>query len=143
FGVAKVAAENQQLGAMEVGTLEGTIFGTPQYMAPEQCAGASSVDDRADVYSLGIMMYEMLTGSVPFDSKSLQEVMAKQMFEAPRPLSEVEPGVSQRTAALVHTMLAKKRADRPAMNWIVAKLEQLGGSGQYARNQPEAAEDLP
>src|SRR5690606_26509920 len=71
FGIAKVA------GAKDAGlTQAGEIFGTPRYMSPEQCAG-TSVDHRTDIYALGIMMYEMACGQVPFDADNLMGLLTK------------------------------------------------------------------
>jgi serine/threonine protein kinase len=81
FGVAKV------LGASRL-TKTGTVFGTPYYMSPEQ-AGGDEVDGRADVYSLGVIIYEMMAGRVPFRADSFMGVLTKHMFEEPEPLEEV------------------------------------------------------
>ena len=80
FGVAKVGGAASKL------TKTGMVFGTPHYMSPEQAAG-HSVDQRADVYALGVIMYEMFTGKVPFDADTFMGILSKHMFEAPaRPM---------------------------------------------------------
>ncbi|MEM1414713.1 MAG: protein kinase, partial [Myxococcota bacterium] len=76
FGIAKVGGAHGKL------TRTGTVFGTPYYMSPEQAAG-QSVDGRTDVYALGVIAFEMLTGHVPFDGDTFMGILSKQMFEAP------------------------------------------------------------
>ncbi len=76
FGVAKVGGAASRL------TKTGMVFGTPHYMSPEQAAG-HSVDQRTDIYALGVIMYEMFTGKVPFDADTFMGILAKHMFEAP------------------------------------------------------------
>ncbi|MGE0322068.1 MAG: serine/threonine-protein kinase [Polyangiaceae bacterium] len=81
FGLAKVA------GASRL-TRQGMVFGTPHYMSPEQASGGS-VDHRADIYALGVVMYEMFTGRVPFEADSYMGVLTKHMYVAPTPPSEI------------------------------------------------------
>ncbi len=83
FGAAKV------IGGSKL-TRPGVVFGTPYYMSPEQ-AGGQPVDGRADVYSLGVLMFEMLTGRVPFQADTYMGVLTKHMFEAPARPSECVP----------------------------------------------------
>src|SRR5437879_4293781 len=88
FGIAKTFDEaSTQL------TMTGFALGTPQYMAPEQAAG-KDVDGRTDLYSLGIILYEMLTGEVPFSDPSTPAILVKQMTELPEPPSLRKPGVA-------------------------------------------------
>lgn len=87
FGIARFQEEAQRL------TRLGEVWGSPIYMSPEQCMGAQ-LDVRSDIYSVGIALYESLTGQVPFLGKNYVDTMSKQIGEAPRPLSEVVPGIS-------------------------------------------------
>jgi serine/threonine-protein kinase len=85
FGVAKVAGSARL-------TRTGMVFGTPFYMSPEQASGAV-VDSRTDIYALGVIMYEMFTGKVPFESDTYMGVLTKHLFELPPPPSQrIEPG---------------------------------------------------
>ena len=122
FGIAKVAHEVAQGSGPQ--TSADVVMGTPKYMSPEQCRGAGNVDDKSDVYALGVMMYEMLAGRVPFIGGT-GEILAKQIYEEPAPLQRHAPHVSERLAALVHRLLQKNKADRPAMRQVAQELEQM------------------
>ncbi len=102
FGVARLARGTLQ-------TLAGTISGTPAYLSPEQAQG-QEVDARADLYSLGIMLYEMLAGKLPFDAPdgNLLSLLLKHVHDPPPPISDVSPAVQ----TVVDRSLAKDRADR-------------------------------
>jgi eukaryotic-like serine/threonine-protein kinase len=107
FGIAKIhMPEQSEQPAL---TRMGTIFGTPEYMSPEQALGQTA-DARTDLYSLGIIAYEMLTGRTPFADKELLAVLTRQMTEAPAPLPA---GVDPAVAALVNQLLAKRPGERP------------------------------
>lgn len=86
FGIAKMAEEAQKLTRM------GEVWGSPIYMSPEQCMGAP-VDERSDIYSLGIVMYESLTGKVPFLGRNYADTMTKQMTDPPPPFAEIRPDI--------------------------------------------------
>lgn len=120
FGIAKLAEEQN------LKTQAGSVLGTPAYMAPEQCKGASGVTDKSDVYALGVLMYEMLSGQIPFQGEGLGDIMIKHMTEEPPPLRQKQPSVAEPVAALVHRMLAKKPEDRPTMQEVIAETERLG-----------------
>jgi len=106
FGVAAArAAGDQQL------TRTGMLIGTPKYMAPEQVLG-KPVDARSDIYALGIMMYEMLTGSLPFVGEDQMAVMYQHVQGNARPVSEVNPNVPKTLGAVVARMMALSPDDR-------------------------------
>lgn len=116
FGVAKFLDPEGQ-GSL---TQTGTVFGTPRYMSPEQ-ANSESVDARSDLYSLGIMMYEMLTGRVPFNEDNALELLYKQVHAKPTPLNEVAPwlALDARLGAIVDGLLEKRRESRPQSAAVV------------------------
>ncbi|HEU4697783.1 MAG TPA: serine/threonine-protein kinase [Gemmatimonadales bacterium] len=106
FGVARA------LTAAAGGNSEGgLVVGTPAYMSPEQASGAA-VDGRGDVYSLGCVVYEMLTGEPPFTGRTVQVILARQQSEAPRALRSVRPQIPPALEGVVLTALAKLPADR-------------------------------
>mgnify|MGYP000724621012 CR=1 FL=1 len=109
FGIAKVIADGQFGGREDrpkMATEAGTLLGTPEYMAPE-IARDQKADARVDVYSLGILMYEMLTGEVPFTDAQAFRVLMKQRSEAPRPPSSLEPTIPAVLEALVLRCMEK------------------------------------
>ena len=113
FGVAKaVSASSDIKGAGGVTSL-GVALGTPMYMAPEQATASPQIDHRADLYALGVVTYEMLTGQPPFAGRSPQAVLAAQVVEDPQPVERRRPAVPPMLASLVHDCLAKRPADRP------------------------------
>ncbi len=109
FGLAK-------LGAAAYGSTPQTmnvVVGTPEYMAPEQ-ARAHDISPRTDVYAMGIVAYELLTGDVPFSCESAVETLMMQLDVVPKAPSELEPSIPEQLEKLVMRMLAKKPEDRPA-----------------------------
>jgi serine/threonine-protein kinase len=109
FGIARaVGAEGEAI------TKTGLAVGTPQYMSPEQATGAKDVDGRTDVYALGAVLYEMLSGEPPFTGRSPQAVVARALTESPRPLGATREGLPAGVEALVARTLAKRAVDRHA-----------------------------
>jgi eukaryotic-like serine/threonine-protein kinase len=109
FGIAKALSE---VNAPQQLTSFGMAIGTPQYMAPEQAAGDTDIDARADIYSVGVVAYEMLAGRPPFSGSSLQQLLRAQIEEIPQPLGEIRPDLSPGLAAAVMRCLAKDRDQR-------------------------------
>jgi serine/threonine protein kinase len=111
-----------QQAAMQRLTIAGHIVGTPNYMAPEQ-ARTSTVGPAADLYALGVIVYEMLAGRPPFEGLGVAEVLLKQINEPPPPLRpEVNPGL----AKLTRWLLEKKPEDRPAhAARVIAEIDRL------------------
>lgn len=122
FGIAKMA---EHLGGKPTATDSNLVMGTPAYMAPEQCKGAKLVTDRADVYSLGVMVYQMLAGRPPFVAEAAGELLIKHVTEPVPSLQNFAPGTVPAFVALVHSMLAKEAAARPSMDMVVASLQQI------------------
>jgi hypothetical protein len=106
FGIAKAVETD---GATLTST--GMVLGTPRYLSPEQAKGLS-VDGRSDLYSLGIIFYEMLVGRVPFDDPSVPSLLVKHMTEPPRPPSDLRPGVPPAIESIVLRLLEKDPARR-------------------------------
>ncbi len=107
FGIAKAAQE----AAVSQLTTEGMVVGTPHYMSPEQATG-ERVDARSDIYSLGIVLYQMLAGAPPFDGESAQSILMKQATATPVPIRELRREVPAALAAVVERTLAKDPAER-------------------------------
>jgi serine/threonine-protein kinase len=105
FGVAKIL--NLGDGSQSVKTRTGSLMGTPLYMSPEQCKGSGAIDHRTDIYSLGVMLFEMLAGRPPFVAEGVGELFAKHMLEAPPQLAELAPDAPPAMVAAVMRALAK------------------------------------
>jgi serine/threonine protein kinase/tetratricopeptide (TPR) repeat protein len=113
FGVSKaLSASSDSAGAPGL-TTRGLALGTPAYMAPEQAVADPGVDHRADIYSWGVMAYEMLTGWPPFSGLSQQATLAAQAVEQPEPIQKKRPGLPPALSNLVMRCLEKRPADRP------------------------------
>jgi serine/threonine protein kinase len=120
FGIAKSLAETDKKL-----TNLGMAMGTPEYMAPEQAAGKGS-DGRSDVYSLGAVLYEMLSGHAPIEGKNLMEVLSRKATSDPDDIAQLRPDVPQAVAHVVMRMLARAPEDRPqSMNEVATELGQL------------------
>ena len=109
FGVAKAVSE--ATGRQQM-TTEGVALGTPAYMAPEQAAADPLIDHRADIYAVGAVAYELLTGRPPFTGTTQQQILAAQVTEAPEPVTKHRATVPQALEQLVSKCLEKKAADR-------------------------------
>jgi eukaryotic-like serine/threonine-protein kinase len=130
FGIAKALSE--VTGEHHLTSL-GVAIGTPQYMAPEQAAGDDDIDHRADIYSVGVVAYEMLAGHPPFTGSSVQQLLRAQMEELPEPVGPLRPDVPASLASAVMRCLAKRREDRwQSAGELLAELEAVttpsGGS---------------
>jgi len=123
FGVAKAVSSSS--GAATLTSL-GMALGTPAYMAPEQAAGDPNVDHRADLYAVGALGYELLTGRSPFGGLSPQGMLAAQVTAAPDPVTQHRDSVPPALANLIMRCLAKHPADRPqSAEELVSQLESM------------------
>src|SRR5215813_3397947 len=108
FGIAKLKDRDQGMKGI---TDENTVIGTPNYISPEQCTG-QGVDARSDIYSLGVILYEMLTGRTPFASQDTSSVLLRHLQEPPAPPSRFRAGLSRELEYVVLRALAKNPSHR-------------------------------
>jgi hypothetical protein len=112
FGIAKVLQNSTEVTRTHATTESGLVIGTPRYMSPEQCLG-HQVGPASDLYSVGVLLYEMLTGRPPFVDALSSAVLVKQATVQPTPLAQLRPDLPRAFAMAVHTLLAKSPAQRP------------------------------
>src|SRR3954470_4552535 len=144
FGVAKALSAAMPLSSV---TTTGIAIGTPAYMAPEQLAGDVSADHRMDIYAVGLLAYELVTGVSPFTGPSPRETLAAQLTHDPQPLHELSSEIPRTLSTLIMRCLAKDPAARPqAADDILYELDsmtmplgvtpQTGGIPSPPRRQP-------
>ena len=127
FGIAKVAPLAGKAAEPRL-TRAGSVFGTPEYMAPEQAAGRGDTDGRVDIYALGVILYEMICGQVPHRGDSMVRTLAMQMLDTIVPPSKVRPDlmIAHDLEAVVMHALAKKRDERfPTMAALLVALDAI------------------
>lgn len=109
FGISKFNALSDNSGAM---TQTGTVMGTPFYMSPEQAKSANEVDARSDLYAIGVILYEAITGARPFIAGTLTELLFKIVFEEPSHPSKLVPNIDPGLSAIIMKAFARDPADR-------------------------------
>ena len=124
FGIARLFGDSRQ-------TQAGTVVGTAEYMAPEQAAG-EPVDQRVDLYALGLVMYAMLVGRPPFRGPDLADVLRRQQRETPPRVSSFVPEVPPSLDTLIEKLLSKKPGDRPGSALAVGRLLTAIGADSHA-----------
>ena len=117
FGVARAFASGNDSDADSAVTRTGFVVGSPRYMSPEQAVGERELDGRSDIYSLGLVGYELFAGSAPFTGSSPMAVLTKQLTEAPPPLVLRRPDLPPEVSATIDRALSKQPADR----WATAE----------------------
>ena len=144
FGVAKAVTEAT---GRQILTSAGVALGTPAYMAPEQATADPHQDHRVDIYALGVLGYELLTGRAPFSATTAQEMLAAHVTAEPEPLEQYRPTVSPVLAQVVMKCLAKKPADRwQTADELLTALEPLAtpsGGTTPTQTRPATAGRLP
>src|SRR5882672_5282833 len=109
FGLAKLTDTEEKVSHK---TRAGSVMGTPYYMAPEQCEGKTEIDPRADIYSLGVLLFEMLTGKVPFGGDGYGEIIVKHITMPPPSVRSLVPELSPEMDLILFRALAKDRTQR-------------------------------
>ena len=133
FGIARAVEGDGRL------TLTGVAVGTPTYMSPEQAMGDGEIDGRSDLYSLGIVGYQLLAGAPPFSASSTPALLLKQVSEPLPPLATRAPAAPRALVAAIERALAKKPGDRwPAVTQFAEALHGRGSSSHVAMPSPPA-----
>jgi serine/threonine protein kinase/HD-like signal output (HDOD) protein len=109
FGIAKLVARDRNV---QHHTEMGAIIGTPAYMSPEQCLGDTHLDYRSDIYSLGVVLYQMATGRLPFTAETAGRLIMSHVQETPPPPQSINPTISPATSAIILRAMAKKPEQR-------------------------------
>ena len=150
LGIAKL---REVAGAEKTGTtaltIAGQMLGTPYYMSPEQWGelpddGSSEIDGRADIYSLGVVLYEIIAGKRPFSGLTILELRKQHVSETPKPLREVVPGVSEGFSQAIARSIAKDRSQRQstAAEFEAELTAALSGDGASSSAFPDVASEL-
>src|SRR5215510_11441355 len=129
FGLAKVFSAETA-----VKTAAGVLLGTPQYMSPEACESKRDIDHRTDIYALGVLLFQMMTGTLPFDGESMGEVLVKQVTALPPAPRGINPQIPPSVEQVLLRCLAKQPDARfPTM---IALRDALLDPEAYLRNSP-------
>ncbi|HEX4353194.1 MAG TPA: HDOD domain-containing protein, partial [Polyangiales bacterium] len=137
FGIAKLMHPTTSVST----TVPGAIIGTPHYMSPEQCLGDDQLDHRSDVYSLGVLLYRVLTGALPFQADSVVDILAAQINTPPIPPRELRPELSPRIEAIILKAIAKRPEDRFVD--MRSFHDALSGNGFVVEPPPPSAASTP
>ncbi len=142
FGIAKLSAAGYSTAKQ---TRSGVIVGTPVYMAPEQCRGTGTIDARADVYSLGCLLYAMLCGGPPFRHETMGELIAAHLHEVPPSPRALNAAIPPALEALIARTVAKTPEERPSSAELEVALEALARDlpDDLPQLAPEAAQSRP
>ena len=108
FGVSKFNVLNDEMSM----TSTGAVLGTPYYMSPEQAKGSRAVDPRSDLYAVGVILYECITGQVPFSAETFNELIFRIVLESPPPVESFVPSLDPAFTAIIHKAMAREAGDR-------------------------------
>ncbi|MFL5307861.1 MAG: serine/threonine protein kinase [Polyangia bacterium] len=131
FGLAKLTQADQKVTHK---TRTGSVMGTPYYMSPEQCEGKTEIDYRADIYSLGVLIFEMLTGKVPFGGEGYGEIIVKHVTMPPPSVRSIVPELPEYLDLILYRVLAKDRNQR--FQTMAELREALLDPERYASSAP-------
>jgi hypothetical protein len=138
FGIAKLVAAG---ASSTFQTQTGAIMGTPAYMSPEQCRGAKEIDHRSDIYSVGVMAYQMLTGRLPFAADSLGELLFKHLGETPVAPEAIVPSLPAGLSAIIERALAKEPDKRPTLAELAAAMDAVDTGADPSRGDAKVVAD--
>jgi len=127
LGLAKVAPERRSVLGMQVSTGARARFGTWDYMAPEQWIRSKEVDAKTDVYSLGVLLFQLISGTLPFVAGDAKGLMAMHLFKEP-PLMRLGGDVLPAFRQLIQRMLGKTPKERPTMTEVLERLEMMANA---------------
>lgn len=142
FGIAKVVGPEQSAPSK---TLAGAVFGTPEYMSPEAARG-TEVDFRADIYSLGVILFDMLCGRPPFEAQAAADVLAMQIRDDPPSPRTIAPQyeITEQVEQLIFRSMKKNPAERfQSMDELRDELQECYGSVEFRRHRRSTQDDLP
>jgi serine/threonine-protein kinase len=123
FGIAKLASNSEESSY----TQPGDVLGTPRYISPEQCRGFGGVDGRADLYTLGCVLYELVCGRPPFVVDGARELIAHHLYFEPEPPRAHVPAIPRSLEQLILWLLRKEPLDRPqSARELVEAIDQIG-----------------
>jgi eukaryotic-like serine/threonine-protein kinase len=138
FGVSKFNPLGQQDDGMSM-TQTGAVMGTPYYMSPEQAKGVKGIDHRSDLFSVGVILYEAVTGRVPFEAETFNELMFKIALEDPPPPETLTPQLDPGVGAIIRKALAREPAHRfPNAAAFARAMRDWMASGRVVSTPPPA-----
>lgn len=134
FGISKFHA----IGGDMSMTRTGAVMGTPYYMSPEQAKGSRDIDVRSDVYAMGVILYEALSGAKPFDAETFNELLFKIVLSTPPPLAEIVPNIDRAFETIVYKAMARDVAHRfQSADEMIQALDAWAQGGRPVTIPPE------
>jgi serine/threonine-protein kinase len=134
FGVAKALKDSAVASDVPSMTTAGVVIGTPEYMSPEQVSGDPHLDHRSDIYSFGVLAYEMVTGATPFSGRTTQAILAAHAIVTPEPISNHRPNLAPWLGEVIMRCLEKRPSDRPQtaseITHLLQQSDEVSRSGQ-------------